>query len=278
MKWKSTMNDEFFKQFYEEPRPEFAEALYERIARETQPRFAGILPQKLTFRNAVIALAFLFFIAACVYAVSEKRWDKVGSIWVHVERTIKVKVDVPSVSGEPLVIESSPECFRVEEAREMLRFRFKVPVWAPDGFTFSDEICSHEDLSLSFSSPYLIWEGADKNAHMILDLINLKQLNSATQKYEVGSASTLMYGMSVPPGSYEEVQVHGQPAVLVRGDWNWEEAPWASGEPYVGEYEYKWDQKRALHLYWVDGDVFYHLYTRAKVSSEDLIRMAESAQ
>jgi hypothetical protein len=87
-----------------------------------------------------------------------------------------------------------------------------------------------------------------------------------------------MFGMPVAPGSYEEVQVHGQPAVLVRGDWNWEDAPWATGETSVEEYEYKWDEKRAVQLYWVDGEVFYHLYTRANVSPEDLIKMAESAR
>jgi hypothetical protein len=88
-----------------------------------------------------------------------------------------------------------------------------------------------------------------------------------------------MFGGPVSPGSYEVVQVHGQPAVLVRGDWNWEMAPWANGEmSSVEEYEYKWDKKRALQLYWVDGEVFYHLYTRADISPEDLIRMAESAK
>jgi len=270
------MNDEFLSQFLEEPRPEFASSLYERISGQPEPRRPFRLGQRLTLRNTAIVFTLLFLVAACVYVVTEKRWNKVGSIWVDVQRTIKV--DVPSQSGEPLVIESQPECFSVEEAREILRFRLKVPAWAPDGFTFSDEICSYEDLSLSFSSPYLIWKGADKNTPIILDVINLKQFNSATQKYEVGSASTLMYGTSVPPGSYEEVQVHGQPAVLVRGDWNWEEAPWANGETYVGEYEYKWDKNRALQLYWVDGGVFYRLYTRAKVSPEDLIKMAESAQ
>jgi hypothetical protein len=65
---------------------------------------------------------------------------------------------------------------------------------------------------------------------------------------------------------------------LIRGDWNWEEAPWATGETSVEKYEYKWDKKRALQLYWVDGEVSYHLYTRADISPEDLIRMAESAQ
>jgi hypothetical protein len=272
------MNDEFLTKPHKTPRAEFADALYERISRQPPSplRISQTRLPKLTFRNAVMAFAFLFLIAACVYAVAEKRWNKVGGIWVDVQRTIKV--DNPSLSGESLVIEIQPKCFSVDEARKILQFSFKVPAWAPDGFTFSDEICSSEDLSLSYSSPFLNWAGADKNTSIILDLRNLKQYNVATQKYESGSASTAMFGMPVAPGSYEEVLVHGQPAVLVRGDWNGEDAPWANGETSVREYEYKWDEKRALQLYWVDGEVFYHLYTRAKVSSENLIRMAESAR
>jgi hypothetical protein len=270
------MNDEFMSQLREVPRTEFAGALYERISQQPQPRFPQTIATKLTFRNAAVAFMLMLLVAACVYAVVEKRWDKVSVIYVAVQRTIKV--DNPSLSGEPLVMEFQPECFSIEEAREILQFRFKVPDWAPDGFTFSNEICGFEELSPSSDSAFLDWEGADKNTPMILDLRNLKQFNIATQKYEVGSASTAMYGMSVPPGSYEEVQVHGQPAVLVRGDWNWEEAPWATGETSVGEYEYKWDKKRALQLYWVDEEVFYRLYTHAKVSPEDLIKMAESTR
>lgn len=267
------MNDEFMHQDYETPRAEFADALYERISQQPQPRFPQTISTKLTFRNVAVAFMLMLLVAACVYAVVEKYWDKVGVINVGVQRTIKV--DNPSLSGEPLVMEFQPECFSIEEAREVLRFSFKVPAWAPDGFTFSDEICGFEDLSPLSDRAFLNWEGADKNTPMILDLRNLKWFNVATQKYEVHSPSL---DIPVPPGSYEEVQVHGQPATLVRGDWNWEEAPWATGETSVEKYEYKWDANRTLQLYWVDGEVFYHLYTRADISPEDLIRMAESAQ
>lgn len=272
------MNDEFMHEFYEAPRAEFADALYERISQQPQPRFPQTIATKLTFRNAAVALMLMFLVAACVYVVVEKRWDKVGVIHVAVQRTIKV--ENPSLSGEPLVMEfQPPECLSIDEAREILRFRFKVPTWAPDGFTLSEEICGFENLSPISDYAHLNWEVTDKNTPMVLDLRNLKQFNSATQKYEVGSTSTEMFGGPVSPGSYEVVQVLGQPAVLVRGDWNWEEAPWANGEmSSVEEYEYKWDKKRALQLYWVDGEVFYHLYTRADISAEDMIRMAESAQ
>ena len=260
------MNDEFLAKYHKTPRVEFADALYERISQGPQPRFPQTSAIKLTFRNAAVAFIFMLLVAACVYyAVTEKRWNKVGDIWVQVQRTIKV--DNPSLSGEPLVMEVQPKCLSIDKAREILRFSFKVPAWAPDGFKFSDEICGFEDLHYLSRSAFLIWEGADKNTGMQLDLRYL---------FEQEPASLLT---PVAPGSYKEVQVHGQPAVLIRGDWNWEDAPWAHGQKSrVEEYEYKWDKKRTLQLYWVDGEVMYQLYTRANVSPEDLIKMAESAR
>ena len=262
------MNDEFLAKFHKTPRPEFADALYERISQGSRSRFPQTIAIKLTFRNVAVALMFMLLVAACVYyAVTENRWIKIGNIWVEVRRT--VKVDNPSLSGEPLVMEFQPECFSIDEAREFLQFSFKVPAWAPDEFIFSYEICGFQDLNTYSRFAFLNWEGADKNTGMQLDLRHL---------FEQEPASLLMFGMPVPPGSYEVVQVHGQPAVLVLGDWNWDEAPWASGQiSSVEEYEYKWDKKRALQLYWVDGEVLYRLYTRANVSPENLIKMAESA-
>ena len=263
------MNDEFLAKFHKTPRAEFADVLYERISQQPQPRFPQTRTIKLTLRNAVVAFLFILLVAACVYyAVTEKRLNKVGDIWVEVQRTIKV--DNPSLSGEPLVMEFQPKCFSIDEAREILRFSFKVPAWAPDGFTFSNEICGFEDLHYLSRSAFLNWEGTDKNTGVQLDLRHL---------FEQEPPSLLLFGMPVSAGSYEEVQVNGQPAALVRGDWNWEDAPWAHGQmSTVKEYEYKWDKKRALQLYWVEGEVMYRLYTHANVSPEDLIKMAESAQ
>jgi hypothetical protein len=265
------MKDEFLTQFLEAPRAEFADALYERISQQPQPRFPGTRAIKLTFRNAAVVFMVMLLVAACVYAVvEEKRPDKVGVIYVDVQR--RYNIDIPSPS-EMVEEEDLFEYFSsIDEAREILRFRFKVPAWAPDGFTF-DEIWVLKDPSPSSSSyAFLNWEGAEKNTPMLLSLVNLELM-------QFGRADTGFMGRPVVPGSYEEVQVHGQPAVLVRGDWNWEEAPWVHGETSsVEEYEYKWDKKLALQLYWVDGEVMYHLYTRADVSPEDLIKMAESAR
>lgn len=261
------MNDEFLTKFHKAPRAEFADALYERISHKPQPRFPQTLVNKLTFRNAVVALAFLFFIAACVYAVSEMRWNKVGGIWVDVQNTLKLHWD-PS---ETSVMETPDhECVTVEEARETLRFDFQVPTWAPEGFTFENSMCGIDRTS-DFAG--LHWKGADKYSGISITLRNLRWNDGL--KDRIGPPSTML---PVAPGSYKEVQIHGQPAVLVRGDWEW---PWGtedSVQVFAGmeDVELKWDKKRGLQLYWVQGEVLYYLSTRAKVSAEDLIKMAES--
>ncbi len=263
------MNDEFLTRFQKTPRAEFADALYKRISREMQPRVPWTLAKKLTFRNAVIVFAFLFFIAACVYAVSEKRWNKVGDIWVEVQKTYKVDFTPPSeVSEEPQPI-PEPECLSVEEARKILRFELHVPTWAPEGFTFENRMCG-VDRTSDFAGLY--WKGADKYSGIGITLQNLKWNDGL--KDRIGPPYTMF---PVAPRSYKEVQIHGQPAVLVYGNW---EEPWSTERltELTGKVELEWDKKRGMQLYWVEGEVLYYLTTLADVPAEDLIRMAESAQ
>jgi hypothetical protein len=263
------MNDEFMHEFYEAPRPEFGNALYERISKKPPSRFAQIFLSHPTFRYAVIAFVSLFIIAAGIYVAYQSRWNKVGGIWVDVQQTLTLEwgpSDLERVKQEPA------KCLRVEEAREILRFDFQMPTWAPDGFTFDNRICGIDQTS-DFAGLY--WKGADQYSGISIMLHNLRWFNMASQEYEVGPASTML---PVAPGSYEEVHVHGRPAILVHGDW---EYPWMTEDavPEVpGKRELKWDERRGLQLYWVEGEVLYHLNTWADVSAEDLIKMAESAR
>jgi hypothetical protein len=278
LKWKITMNDEFMHQLYEAPRAEFAEALYERISQ--QPSFPRSMMPKLTFRNAVIAFVLLSFIAACVYVATENRWIKIGSIWVHVARTHKVEfIPRPEVSEEPVLPYSEPECVTVEEGREILRFDIKVPTWAPEGLHLDDRMCGIDRIS-DFVSLY--WAGVDQFSGINLWISNQRGYSAATQKYETWEAAVWQ---PVAPGSYKEVQVHGQPAVLVQGDWDTSplsgivyELPPGREVDENGLVETKWDKKRGIQLHWLDRDVMYSLYAGTNVSAEDLIKMAESAQ
>lgn len=269
------MNDEFLTQLYEAPRAEFAEALYQRISRQSQSPFAGPMLQRLTFRNAAMVFALLFFVAACVYAVTDRGWRKVGGIWVNVERTYKLDFGPPPEISEGQNIQPVvPECLPVEEAKKVLRFEIRVPAWAPEGYTFMNEICGIDEFS-DFAG--LSWKGPEKNSWIQIMAGNLRWFNMATQKYEVGPPTVWI---PVGPGSYKEVQIHGQPAVLVRGDWDIPrmqavEPPESQSNQQV---DVKWNKKQALQLHWVDGETIYSLYSGTDVSVEDLIKMAESAQ
>jgi len=268
------MNDDFLTQFLEMPSIEFADALYERISQEPQPHFAQMMRQKLTLRNSVIMLAFLFLVAACVYAVTEERWNKVGDIWVDVQRTRKVEFMPPPELSEELNVQPQDYgCFTINKARELLRFELRVPTWAPSGFILDDKICHVDQLS-DFANLY--WRSTEKKSFLSLMARNLRGFNISTQKYEIGPA--MIWG-PVAPGSYKEVQVHGQPAVLVHGDWDlprvmFEEAP-PDQELNV---EAKWNKKLAVQLYWVDGEVLYYLYADANIPAKELIKMAESTR
>ncbi len=268
------MNDDFLTQFLEEPSVEFADALYERISQEPQPHFADMMRQKITLRNSLIMLAFLFFVAACVYAVTEERWNKVGDIWVDVQKTRKVELMPPSeLSGEPSGQPEDYGCLTVDKARELLPFELRVPTWAPSGFTLNDKICHVGQLS-DFASLY--WMGTEKQSLISLIAQNLRGFNISTQKYEIGPA--MIWG-PVAPGSYKEVQVHRRPAVLVRGDWDLPRVMFDDAPPGRElNVEAKWDKKRAIQLYWVDGEVLYYLYTDANIPAKELIKMAESTR
>ena len=271
------MNDEFMHDFYEAPRPEFGNALYERISKEPPSRVTQIFLNNRTFRNAAIAFVFLFLIAAGVYVASESRWDKVGDIWVKVERRYKVEViSSLELPGEPGIQYEEPECLTVKEARQISRFDFQVPAWAPDGFHVDDKICGINRMS-DYASLY--WEGKDPYSGINLWISNRRGFNMATQKYEIWPAAIWQ---PVAPGSYKAVQVHGQSAVLVRGDWDLPpvvyEVPPGREPDANGQIEAKWDSKKAVQLHWVDGDIMYSLYAGTNVSAEDLIKMAESAR
>lgn len=163
-----------------------------------------------------------------------------------------------------------PECNPLDQARKIVPFSFLVPTWAPEGFTGTNAICNTDILSDNVTSS---WEGVDGSSYIYIWIRNLRWYDLAANLYRTGEAAALM---PVAPHSYKEIQVNGQPAVLIRGDWN---MPRTESEiPSEGKLEFKWDKNRALQLYWVDGPVLYQLYSHSDASVEDLIKMVESAR
>ena len=151
--------------------------------------------------------------------------------------------------------------------------------WAPEELHLDDRMCGI-DLITNYASLY--WAGADQFSGINLWISNQRGFSGATLKYEIFEATIWD---PVAPGSYKEVQVHGQPAVLVQG---YGDTSPMSGIVYElppgrevdenGLVETKWDKKRGVQLHWLDGEVMYSLYGGTNISPEDLIKMAESAR
>jgi len=266
------MNDEFLTQFREAPRAEFAEALYERISRQPQPRFSIPLLNNLTFRNVGTMVALVLLVAACAYIFYENPNRQVGGIWLTVQNSHSRTFIIEPISEESFLSSAVYECpHSLDEAKEILRFDFLVPTWAPDGFTFNDTECGVGPIS---DNVVLSWSGADATLGIGMMVRNLRWIEPGFNRIRIGPAAIWE---PVVPGSYKEVQVNGRPAVLIRGDWT---QPEIISELPTGELEWesKWDKNFAIQLYWVDGEILYHLRTLADVSAEDLIKMAESAR
>src|SRR5215213_5807191 len=266
------MNDEFMDQLYEEPRAEFANRLYDRISHDPSQRFARPLSQYLTFRNSAIAFVFLFFVAACVYVVAQRGWHKVGGFWINVQQTITVDVPAAEISTGTLIQPPESECLTVEEAKETLRFKLKVPTWAPEGFVLDDRICGIDQIS-DFAT--VSWAGADEYSGIYIMMSNLRYYDAAAQEYKIGDPSIWS---PVAPDSYQEVQVNGKPAILIHGDWDWPWETWKASKGPAEKRELQWVKGAAIQLYWVNEGMMYHLSTNAFIPDEDLLKMAESTQ
>jgi hypothetical protein len=261
------MNDEFLTKFHKTPRAEFADALYEHISQGPQPRFPGAIAIKLTFRNVVVAFMFIVLIAACVYAVVEKRWNKVGDIWVDVQRSPKQSLGIQANPWKWHAPDDM-EVANLMEAKSALEFEFGFPTWAPEGFVLADRmyISPWSEKTLSAS-----WKSQDGGDPIGLSLNYRWFLVPGTNMSQFESVST----EPVPPGSFKELKIWGSPAVLIRGDWNWFMQPVEE----TAEVELEWNEQNGSSLYWTDGEVAYLLWTNNPIiSPEDLIKMAESAQ
>lgn len=267
------MNDEFLTRYRKTPRAEFAIMLYKRISQQPQPRFAFEILNRLTLRNAGAMLVLLLFVAACTYvAATQTPYRKVGDIWLTVQKTIKIEFIPVGTATE--VTQEQPvvyyECSSTrEEAGKALDFDFLIPTAAPKGFATDGLLCGVDPIS-DFVS--LSWKGDDGKSYISMTIQNLRWYDRVANIYRVGPPHLWQ---PVALGSYEEVQVNGQPAVLIRGDW---EQPPPPSEMPAGKLEFEWDKDLGLHLYWVNGEELYWLDTNADISVEELIKMAESAK
>lgn len=134
-------------------------------------------------------------------------------------------------------------------------FSFGLPAWLPDGFTID------EQAAIANSQDWLSLSWRNTNGSEILMLVEREYTG---------------YNLPVGEGSTREVQVNGQPALLIMGAW---------------DSQHQWDSQRGITLHWsLDGRSYRLVYSEREPLhnelrpiagdleqlSQTLIRMAES--
>jgi hypothetical protein len=266
------MDDDFLTRYYQAPPRAFSRELYERLAREENSPFDG----RQLIRNALFVLASILLIVACVRASSSVvlRYDKIGDIWVDVNHNVKKSALDASMS--PILIRyAAQEQVDLPQAEQAFGATIKLPIWAPQQFTPDSTIALDEDVKGGTPHDGRVYWAASGDPHKLI-LLFITDTRGWTMEF--GRMMQIVWEpttSTVVSGSYREVKVHGQPAVLVQGDWTW---PGKPGLPDLNAPA-TWDSSAGYSLYWTDSDMFYELYTASRaVSPQDLIRMAESAQ
>lgn len=253
------MNDEFLYQARPELRSGFADELYTKISenRRVIPRLrhSAVLNQKGVRMGAVILIGLIFFVA-CARQLLEPRNIQVGTMWVQEGSTKQVvRMQFLEQNGEALSL--PPNAIPINDALEMLPYKMKVPEWYPEGFSLSQD---------TVRPPiYPLW------------VITLTWSNRQNDQIVLHAFGVSEGEIRVPRGMWEEVRVNGLPAILIRGDFTYNELPPPDTLERGEEVELTWDKNAGIQLIWNQGGARFILQALGNFLDEnELLRMAES--
>jgi hypothetical protein len=203
------MNDDFLKNYYERPRPQFAEDLYRRLERRER-RIATMRKFALSFMALMIVFAAVFAASPTVRAATLEFLQEIGGL------SITVSEEPPPLSADK-VVPPSFEDVTLAEARTRFDGPISLPDTVPDGYELQPEVRLTDIAELEqHQFARLGWrqvknEGQD-NEMVAFITLEIDYAPGAEQKpgYVIGQSGL------------EEIDLNGQQAVLIRGVWDHE--------------------------------------------------------
>jgi hypothetical protein len=250
------MNDDFIYKALPKVRKDFAESLYTRISaqspvvtrQKTSPRL-----RNLRWSQAAIVILALLLLIAWSQIRLWIRYVPIGDLWLIEFSLTQPANDIQTV--ETIPTPGHPPTAIISDGTESITVYILPGVdyvesdWLPEGFSATQIPGS----GYSWEESIGMW-GNEAGETIRLFVVP-----------ETGGARPY-----APPGMYKEVQINGQPAILVYGRL----APNSAENPQA---QRKWDKTLGLQLTWKIKDSLYTLETLGPyVTEQDLIRMAES--
>jgi len=186
---------------------------------------------------AVVLLAVLVASSPSLRAAMVSLQETIGNVYLTI-------TDRSPDTSDATIVE--PELMSLQAARTAVPFYFGIPSQVPDGWVMEEQVRVN-DLG---GGPYVQIEWTNPGHGNI----------SLSAREDDGSASRL-----VGPNSFREVEVGGQPAVLLKGAWDHDSQEWMWLE--------------VTTLIWKMDGVEYSLSASGRDLSEaDLITIAESTR
>jgi hypothetical protein len=250
------MKDDFIYKALPKIRKDFAESLYTKLSAQSPTTTQRKAPQKA--RNlrwsqaAMIAFGLLILVAASQIRLWI-RYVPIGDLWLiefsltQPASNIQTVEAIPTPGSLPtMIINDGTEASVIYLLEDFEAF----PDWIPEGFS-ATQIPGD---GYSYEESIGMWIN-DAGETIRLFVVPIE-----------GGARPY-----APPGMYKEVQINGQPAIVVYGRL-------APNSPENPQAQRKWDKTLGLQLTWKP-EKFRSIYTLETlgtyVTEQDLIRMAE---
>ena len=232
------MNDKFLYQLHEEPSPEFAKNLRQRLAQpavNSERRLTVTFPaltltRKATWARIGIVLAAsltLLMIVSPMRAFVASLLDTISVSGQMFEVTDYYPGDN---YGDVTVIE--PQILTLADALALFPHQINLPTYTPSGYALDEDhvwVYSGEDAGSLADTVELTWFSADEG-------VTLRITNRVSSLGEI-----------VAPNSVEEISLDPtHPAVAIRGGWDVDKKAWT-------------DEYGSVRLRWLVGDLTYEL-------------------
>lgn len=283
------MNDKFLYQLREEPSPEFASRLRQRINRNSARELLSNRKEGPTmkpffsvkrFALAFVALLVVFALALTISPTVRAAVGKIIQTITMNGVTIWVSEDIPALQGES---ESYAELWTPLSPAELSARHpdlARLPAWVPDGYAPQERAALFGSM-IQPEKPYAALFEWKNEQGGIIQLRVSKGACPNGQLWESGAPrSDCAYGAYFNVGAEnppEALLINDQTALLLPGlqilmnlgdplqEWN----------PYRGRYDNR-DPQASLLIFEADGMRFEIAAKAQNISKEELIRLAES--